>query len=132
MAEVRGVVTMIWTKTTGEVININQSLDTASCWIRSKWMDLEREDLTKFLQKLYLKIEGGELSNNLTVTIFHTDDLNAPEQFVGPFNLNQVSALAVRPPGAKFYSIRLDDTGIQTRWRFSQMELFGQIGGMRF
>jgi hypothetical protein len=132
MADATGLIAMFWTPDGGSAIPVAGDLDSVQCWIETKDLDFGREDLTKFIQKLYAKIEEIESATSLRFIIKYRDHLGQAlsEEAAVPFG--GVNAVAIRPPGAKYFRIRIDDPSIQVRWRLSELELFGALGGRRF
>lgn len=131
MAEVTGFSNIVWVRDIGGIINLGQSLDSADCYIETKDLDLGKENYTKFLQAIYAKIEGIENAPTLYFVIYWRDRLSRPLSDSGHILFNGEEFKPVRPPGAKFYRIRIGDTAISTKWRLTMLELFGIVGGKR-
>ena len=131
MADARGFTSIGWQQQGGGVVNLNQSIDTGTCYIETKDLDLGRVDFTKFLQRIIAKIDGVEDAPYLVFYVKWKDELGDALQEQGPFSFDGHESHAVRPPGAKFYRIRIQDNGVSTRWRLSMLELFGAVGGRR-
>ena len=131
-ADAIGFLRMVWNKTTGESINLAQSIDSATCWVETKDLDFGEEEVTKFIQKLYAKIKEIENATSLKFYIKYRDSLGDALTTLGPYSFGSEEAHAVRPPGAKYYRIRIEDTGVSVCWRLSMLELFGAVGGHRF
>ncbi len=132
MAEVIGTVNLVLNYAGGGSINLNQAVDTGTCFIETKDMDLDREDLTKFLQKVYAKIKNLEDSTSIKIIVKYRDDENSPLISRSAIAFSGNPVVPMRPPGAKFYRIRIEDLAISVRWKLYELELFGAIGGTRF
>jgi hypothetical protein len=132
MAEVRGAAVVVYTNLSGTAVNLNQSLDSASCFVETKDLDLGRVDVNKFLQKIFSAIEGVGSSPNLKLTIKWRNSLDDALKSVAAVSLDGNPTIPVRPPGAKFFRLRYEDTNIAAAWKLSRIDLFGRLGGRRF
>ena len=114
-------------------VALNTALDSATCFIETKDLDLGAPDFAKVLQQVYSEIEGRTGAPGLKLIIKYRDSLQDPLQELAPISLSsQKPGVNVRPPQAKYYRFRFEDDSISIIWKLSRMELFGQLGGRRF
>lgn len=114
----------------GPIIPITTFSEVFTCFIESKDLYLEAKELTKFVQKILLTSAGLDLSPNFRVVLkyrnLHSEVLQVVAGQPAP-----TGRVQFRYPGAKLIRIRLEDSDVLERWKISEIEFLGQVGGMR-
>jgi hypothetical protein len=123
-------IVMVWTPAaTGVPINLQQDIGTATCFIRTKALDLDAVDYTKEIDQIVVHISDRITQVNLYLKIYSSDDED------GPFTLDDTLAIAtldplnVDPPARRFFKFELRDLGVVDRWRLHGMEFWGRLAG---
>lgn len=133
MAQANGRVKLILRKTSGITFNLAQALDTATCFVESRPLDLGDARVSKFIQKLLFDIYRLPEATNLWLVLKWANQRNGPFTTYAEYQLGgSVDGLVdTKIPQAKYFVIRLEDRGIRVLWKLTKLEIFGAIGGKR-
>lgn len=129
----RGAVAMLLTiQATGAVLNLATSIDSATCFIETKALDMGEVHFTKLLDQIVSHISNRADQDNMLLAIFGSDDEDGPFILVDTIALPQVDPGNIRPPAHKYFKLRYIDNGILQRWHLHGFTIFGEIGGEEF
>jgi hypothetical protein len=127
-----GVAVVIYTSG-GVKYNIQQSLDTATCFFETRDLSLGEVDLKKYLQRLHLTFSCMTTCINLKLYIKWRNTLNETLNVDGPYSLSSFEGFVpVAPPGANFFRLRFEDFGVTSHWHLSKIDMYGAVGGRSY
>ena len=107
------------------------ALDTTTCFIETRDLDLGDPAAYKFVQRLFFEILNREEAPGLQVIVKYRNTLNDAFQEMEPQLLNTNLPIHLRVPGAKYHRYRIEDNSVRTDWRLAAFEIWGELGGSR-
>ena len=128
-----GTAVIIYTDNNAVEFNIQQSLDSATCFVETRDLSLGEVDLKKYLQRLHLTLSSMGDARNLKLYIKWRNNLEEDLTAESPISLrNYDGFVPVAPPGANFFRLRFDDSGVSVLWQLSKIDIFGALGGRSY
>lgn len=126
----KGEIVMVWTPAaTGVPINLQQDVGTASCYIRTKALDLNAVEFTKELDQIVVHVSNRAAQTYLLLRVYSSDDEDGTFDLDDTINLAQEDPANVDPPARRFFKLELVDPSVQERWKMHGIEVWGRIAG---
>jgi hypothetical protein len=129
-----GTVTLIYTTPSGLKYNLAVASDTGEAFLETDWFDFADKEAQpdpgprkKRLRRIRLEIETGEFQ----ITISAKNNLQDATQFVQTYTAvgNLARTFNPMPPMYRWWKLRIFDPPPQSRWSWTRIQLWGDLGG---
>jgi hypothetical protein len=136
MAEAKGNVTMRLTRANGLAFNLSTAVDTTMCWLETKPLDFSSaeqtlEDIKKHIKRIIVEIDSPGSIPQLKIYVRYSKNRKDWTDFPVISVSEQPDWQKVRLPGANWFIFKIADEGVQKRWKLTELEIWGEIGGGR-
>jgi hypothetical protein len=115
------------------VANLSSASDLTSCWIETKDLDLGIPQRAKHLDALVVQMTNLAQQTDARVIVKWRDNLADPLNEEAPESIGiSGGPVFLRPPGARYFRLRIEDPAVRERWKMVSLEVFGQLGALDF
>jgi hypothetical protein len=127
-----GTVSLTLTRDSGIVIPLGVSVDTSTCWVRTKALDLGDPTLRKDLQMMLLSLLEKDSTSAFDVTLSYSDDRDGTFTEISSITVGSgVTKLDPRIAASLYFKVKFGDAAIGAYWKLSAFSFHGAPAGER-
>lgn len=113
--------------------NLAAAVDLISCFVESKDLDFGDPQVAKHLDALVFQLTNIAQQTGMRVVMKWRDNLADALGEGSPEDIDVTgNPTFIRPQGARYLRIRVEDVAVRERWKLVGLDIYGQFGGRDF
>lgn len=125
-------ITIFFTPVGGIKTSLGVALGTTESFIRTKALNIGRDDLSYFIDKIISHVTDISDQTRLFLEIYGADKENGPFELLDTLDLSLEDPGYTDPPGKRYYQLKFLDTAVRERWQLHGFDVYGEPGGDEF